>query len=585
MMQGVVAAVAKYGDKFRPIFKRSLEALSPEKTRMKTWGTVVFIGPVNGFVKGIIQKAANDGTSSSVRNMQTILEQYTTVRPFAVIRVPVSTTVTAAAVPSTPASLPQAGLAAAVAAEISVIERFLKNVAGATTVEALQPWASFLHAAMAHMPYMGGITPEKILAALVFLFSMGVVRLCLAALLFAESAGKSPQDVFSIASHYIFRVIHVPGSFFEVLTTLGIAYLARAVMQKMAARMSAPPSSGTRPPSPENSHLFGTSLLGTSSTTTGAPGAVGEEGEIPSGVKYDGYRQAIGASSSANKNHFGGAGQSPAAVMHALDEESEQVLEHIRNGLLSVGKIVKPAARDARAKVKQQVHRHHPHRVHRHNIHTPGKTNDINITPSDAVGGGGESMSPLADGCAAIVASPRSYPTSPLPLPPPLESHHVARGDAPTSPISANDAYTTTAITATGTTVFTTTVTETAPATEEYHQLSPQGYSGPELPPELRAYAVVESIFENERLQPFRGWGHSWPGHFLPTDKELHWSVMDLNTGSQLAYSQELSKVVPRVPQGWRWVEEEWHLDLNGVFSDSTDNNGWSYGLDFPWVM
>ncbi len=31
--------------------------------------------------------------------------------------------------------------------------------------------------------------------------------------------------------------------------------------------------------------------------------------------------------------------------------------------------------------------------------------------------------------------------------------------------------------------------------------------------------AVIEEIFENQRLQPFRGWGHTWPGHFLPTDK------------------------------------------------------------------
>lgn len=30
---------------------------------------------------------------------------------------------------------------------------------------------------------------------------------------------------------------------------------------------------------------------------------------------------------------------------------------------------------------------------------------------------------------------------------------------------------------------------------------------------------VIEEVFENQRLQPFRGWGHSWPGHFLPTDK------------------------------------------------------------------
>merc|ERR1719248_567890 len=29
---------------------------------------------------------------------------------------------------------------------------------------------------------------------------------------------------------------------------------------------------------------------------------------------------------------------------------------------------------------------------------------------------------------------------------------------------------------------------------------------------------VVEEVFENQRYQPFRGWGSLWPGHFLPTD-------------------------------------------------------------------
>ena len=32
-------------------------------------------------------------------------------------------------------------------------------------------------------------------------------------------------------------------------------------------------------------------------------------------------------------------------------------------------------------------------------------------------------------------------------------------------------------------------------------------------------------MFENERYVPFRGWGHTWPGHFLPTDRVGHWSL------------------------------------------------------------
>lgn len=36
---------------------------------------------------------------------------------------------------------------------------------------------------------------------------------------------------------------------------------------------------------------------------------------------------------------------------------------------------------------------------------------------------------------------------------------------------------------------------------------------------------MEEEIFENERYVPFRGWGHTWPGHFLPTDRVGHWSL------------------------------------------------------------
>jgi len=34
---------------------------------------------------------------------------------------------------------------------------------------------------------------------------------------------------------------------------------------------------------------------------------------------------------------------------------------------------------------------------------------------------------------------------------------------------------------------------------------------------------VLVEVFEHERVQPLRGWGHTWPGHFLPSDKVGHW--------------------------------------------------------------
>ena len=56
---------------------------------------------------------------------------------------------------------------------------------------------------------------------------------------------------------------------------------------------------------------------------------------------------------------------------------------------------------------------------------------------------------------------------------------------------------------------------------------------------------VEEEVFENERFQPFRGWGHNWPGHFLPTDKVGHWSHRDGTPGKSA--SMAFSAVAPKL--------------------------------------
>ena len=45
---------------------------------------------------------------------------------------------------------------------------------------------------------------------------------------------------------------------------------------------------------------------------------------------------------------------------------------------------------------------------------------------------------------------------------------------------------------------------------------------------------VEEEVFENERYQPFRAWGHTWPGHFLPTDRVGHWSLASPHANASL---------------------------------------------------
>ena len=62
-----------------------------------------------------------------------------------------------------------------------------------------------------------------------------------------------------------------------------------------------------------------------------------------------------------------------------------------------------------------------------------------------------------------------------------------------------------------------------------------------------RAGPIEAEVFENERYLPFRGWGHEWPGHLLPTDRVGHWSLRgDRPSGAE---SMEFSHVAPPLPE------------------------------------
>ncbi|GFR46751.1 hypothetical protein Agub_g8376, partial [Astrephomene gubernaculifera] len=100
-----------------------------------------------------------------------------------------------------------------------------------------------------------------------------------------------------------------------------------------------------------------------------------------------------------------------------------------------------------------------------------------------------------------------------------------------------------------------------------------------ELSEAVEPGVVVEEVFENERFQPFRGWGHMWPGHFLPSDRVGHWSDRQGKPGGSASMAFE--QVVPVLPRGWRWLEEEWQVDLEGLEVEAVDADGWTYALDF----
>ncbi|KAG0568137.1 hypothetical protein KC19_7G189300 [Ceratodon purpureus] len=85
---------------------------------------------------------------------------------------------------------------------------------------------------------------------------------------------------------------------------------------------------------------------------------------------------------------------------------------------------------------------------------------------------------------------------------------------------------------------------------------------------ESNVSTIMEEIFENQRYQPFAGWGSKWPGHMMPGDPS-RWSNRDYSNTSQ-----EL--IEPSLPPGWVW-STNWSIDRNGY----VDDDGWFYGADF----
>jgi hypothetical protein len=536
VLEATICTVAKYGDTFRPVTRRIFESLAPGRTRIKTVGAVVFISSVNGMMKGMIQKGAVQGMRDTFAKVEIVMSDYAKVHPY----------VEGAGVTL---ELPPASAVTVNVKQPSQLRNMLEGIAGNTVVEALDPWASLLYAALAHLPFLSGLTSDAVLCVIVAFFSLKILKICLLVLKFCASAGRHPQDALSWVSYYIFKFIHVPQSMTEVFTTVAIAFFAREVMVKIASFLPQPPSSGSRPPS-AGAH------------NNDAAAVQGNEGQ--SGIKYDGYGKAIAGT---NDNYVGKGKK----TMETLDNKSEVALETIRQGLQNIGKLgasnrarARQHRHERREKIAEKAHerrQQHAHKQHR-GVHSAvvSPTSDTAAIAAAAAAEWGASQGVTSAAPVNATVKETSPSLSPA-------AAAAAAGASPRSETASQFDP------------------DEAALLDDPHHLSTEGYSGPELSARLRSCAVVESIFENERLQPFRGWGHTWPGHFLPTDRVLHWSTNDPGEEPDALASQEIKEVAPLPPPGWRWVEPKWHLDLSGVFSDSTDNDGWSYGLDFPWVL
>jgi len=143
-------------------------------------------------IQGMINRGAKDGMSKHSAAMLTVLRKRMDVTPFA------------AAV----ARPPSAESAASAPPEVAAVTySSLKRIFGTQSVEAFEPWAGFIRAMLAHLPFVGDlVTMPLVIGALCFVFTIGGLRLGLAVLRFFESAGKAPEDVLAWAAHHILKV-------------------------------------------------------------------------------------------------------------------------------------------------------------------------------------------------------------------------------------------------------------------------------------------------------------------------------------------------------------------------------------------
>jgi hypothetical protein len=575
LVEQCVATEAPYGDRFRAVLRHSYEATTAGRTRLRIDVTMVYLSPVNGMIKAIIGKGAKDGMSKSVAAFHSSLKQYTQVQPYSGGAMETTMPALPLARPSSPLDQRPTEHPA------SSLTEFMGRLLGSDLIAALEPWAAFLHAALAHLSALQWLTPATVLFLLLIVVCFGALRTGLAILRFFESAASNPHDLFAHTASICMKYVHVPTGINEILSTCAFAALIRAIANRIAASLPGPPSGqqsreqgsvGTEN-NADSSIGNGLSAVGAVASQPGSLSPSSDDAETMSGVKYDGYQQAI-ASATSNSAEFS---VTPSARSWAtFEQKSEAALQQIRRGLELVASpfttmsVSQKTASETRLDVKKAL--------------SGDGDAKSGCEKGDAGNGSRSSKVGMSDGDVAAGRGPKSRKNKVQPVDQSTgiadTTHEIASSKlheacedkkAVLQPVEAciggqssdessdaaaagNAAEVALGRMAEPSSSTSTSSPRTASPAHSPRVLGPSvddiksdmeavvpreaiGYQPLDLSSTLLHQAVVMELYENQRYQPFRGWGSTWPGHFLPTDRTLRWSLRD-SAGVDVVTSQ-----------------------------------------------
>lgn len=75
VLESCVTADVTYGSTFHPLVRVELSADEAGGTRLRARGSVAFVKPVNGFIKGMVRRGARDGMLKGYAKMRTLLDR------------------------------------------------------------------------------------------------------------------------------------------------------------------------------------------------------------------------------------------------------------------------------------------------------------------------------------------------------------------------------------------------------------------------------------------------------------------------------------------------------------------------------